>query len=117
VFIGQPQKTDFATHIVPVEIDENSLRPGDISKHCKTKFPSLGQTSNRMPTTMAEVKMICNPSSVEFRVHVGQIGGGTILKMKRPDGEELTYQIQFQDMTVQPSEKDLTSILSSFQTR
>lgn len=118
IYVNDKQTSFEATHVLPVGIDgESKLLAGPVSEHCKVTFPPKGGNRNPANAKLANTSLLCNPDDIRYRLVVGLVNQGNLLKLKRVNGEIATYMITYQDLTFNNSGLDLTKIINSFEAK
>ncbi len=119
IYVNTPQLlAEKVTYVIPVDIVNGLITPKEVSKPCKTGMPSPSVQPNARLIIFDTVSQVfCNPSGEDYTVLVGVTNGSSLIKLKRPDGSSVVYQLVFKDVTVSPDPRELTDILQSFQPR
>lgn len=96
--------------------DSGTLKPeGTVSEHCK-KSVKAGDKSPQI-VKMNQVSFACNPDSTSYTVVVGLVGGTNDMNLTRPDGTKAVYRLTYQNVTAQPTARDVDNIVETFETR
>lgn len=96
--------------------DSGALKPeGAVSEHCK-KSVKAGDRSPQI-VKMNQVSFACNPDSTSYTVVVGLVGGTNDMNLTRPDGTKAVYRLTYQNVTAQPTARDVDNIVETFETR
>jgi hypothetical protein len=116
VYVNDPTADLLAVRVLPVRVDEKGhLIPGGVSEHC-SKAAGTTKSSGPVNVTMEQVTFSCQTDGTNFLLVVGERGGGTSLKLKRPSGGEATYSFIYRSSSVPTNTTDLIDILNSFVT-
>jgi hypothetical protein len=113
-----PPSEYFGTRLVAVDVlPEGRLTNIDsVSEHCKKAAPA-GAKNEPLLLKFLDVKINCNVGGTNYRVLVGVRNGTNSIEMKRPNGENATYTLVYDDVTANPSGNQIGYILPTFQTR
>lgn len=89
---------------------------GGVSDHCKKAVKPGAEKTNQM-VKMNQVTFACNPDGTIFKVAVGLVGGTTDMSLVRPDGTRAVYRLTYQNVSAQPTARDIDNLVSTFETR
>lgn len=105
------------TRVLAARVSETgALQPeGGVSEHCKSVVKA-GDKAQQL-VKMNQVTFACNPDSTSYTVVIGLVGGTNDMNLVRPDGSKAIYRIKYQNVTAQPSPRDVDNIVETFETR
>lgn len=108
----------YATHaLVAKQVNKTDLKVvSPSSEHCSSVLPA-SQRSEIKSVTQNQITYRCQTESPLYTSFVGFAGGGSVMKLTRPDGSTANYTIKFADVTAYPDDVQLQDIVNSFQTR
>ena len=113
-----PDALSRTTNIMPVQIEANGRLTivAGVGEHCKNALP---KNTPNLPiwVTQKQVKFLCTPDAVLYQVQVGVIGGGTSMKITRPDGSKASYSITYRNLRFTPDDNMLRQLIDGFQAR
>jgi hypothetical protein len=106
------------TRVLPVNVSASGkLTPdGSVSPHCEEVIKPK-KSGYALSTTFKNVNFDCNPSTSNYFVVVGLVGGSDSMMLPRPNGSKARYNITYKNLTAQPSIGDLDNIIETFETR
>lgn len=105
------------TRVLAASVSESgALKPeGVVSDHCKTVVKSNDKSQQLVKIN--QVTFACNPDSTSYAVAIGLVGGTNDMNLIRPSGGKAVYRITYQNVTAQPSPRDVDNIVETFETR
>ncbi len=117
IYVNDPSEKDSASRLLLVSQTEASLKAGELSEHCKTLLPKDARNVKQQANFKGATFM-CTPDSQEYSIVLGMNGqDASALRLKRPDGSDVTYSIVYQNLTISPNTREIYDIAGSFQVR
>jgi hypothetical protein len=117
VYVNETPPRDLAaTRIFPVELNRgNFVKIDTVGDHCNSVETDF--LNEPMVVTYKQVQFLCDMGSSTYKVFVGVIGGTNSIEAIRPNGEQATYSIFYENLKFLPSPNQIDSIMSTFQVR
>lgn len=122
VYVNQiPDVNDFkTTRILPVAVVSASGQTShfsmtQVSDPCGSALNPAAKPADVQSVIFKNVTFTCYGKISEYNVLIGQSGGGANLAMKRADGSNAVYTIQYKDLRAINGPTEINQIISSFQ--
>jgi hypothetical protein len=117
IYVNSPLVDKLVTYVLPIKVDDSGFTPLELSQNCRSVYKPGSIPANPEHILFQGLRIYCNHGSPDFVVQIGSDKGEVKMHLKRPDGSYADYQLIFSDVTALPNDRDLRTILPSFQTR
>lgn len=117
LYVNSTDAMPEATHVLPVTLDaDGTLVPDKASDHCKKVLKPTDARGIQMMTYM-DVMFLCDPDANHYTVVVGLKGGKSSMDLSQPDGKTVRYGMIYRNVTAEPDDAEIITIVRSFQPR
>lgn len=105
------------TNVLPVRVNKgNELLAQALEPDCTSVLPPNNKALIQ-DVSMANTTFKCWPGTGLLYAVAGEIGGGSIIGMKRANGDDVKFIITYRNLGFTPSESTFTQVLSTFKSK